>query len=88
MRWYVASVTRRGQVTIPADIRRLLGTKERPKVVFQVEDGEVRVVPVEMTLEETFGSVTPLNRPEDFKELSRIAKDEKAQRTIEEMQRP
>ncbi len=85
MRQYVATVTQRGQVTIPADVRRLLGTKERNKIVFQVEGGEVKVVPVEMTLEETFGSVTPLNRPEDFEELIRIAKEERAKALVDKM---
>ena len=38
----------------------------------------------EFTLEETFGSVTPLRRPEDLVELSRLAKEEKAARTLAE----
>jgi AbrB family looped-hinge helix DNA binding protein len=85
MREYVTTVTQRGQVTIPADVRRLLNAKPRGKVAFRVEEGVVRLMPVEFTLEETFGSVTPLHRPEDFEELSRLAKDEKAARSVREM---
>ena len=37
------------------------------------------------TLESAYGSVKPSARPENFKEISRIAKDEKAERTMREM---
>jgi hypothetical protein len=39
----------------------------------------------EFTLEEAFGSVTPLRRPEDLMELSRLAKEEKVARTLAEL---
>jgi hypothetical protein len=51
------------------------------KIAFRIEGNTVRLVPVAFTLEQVFGSVTPLQRPEDFDELSRRAKDEKAQQT-------
>ena len=86
MREYVTTITQRGQVTIPAEVRRLLGAKPRDKIAFRVEGDTVRLVPVEFTLEQVFGSVTPLQRPEDFDELSRRAKDEKAMQTLREMQ--
>lgn len=85
MREYVSTITSKGQTTIPVEVRRLLGIKPRDKIAFRVQDGVVRLMPVEFTLEETFGSVTPLQRPEDFEELSRLAKDEKAARTVREM---
>lgn len=40
-------------------------------------------MPRELTLEETFGSVTPLNRPEDFETMIREVKEDKAQRTVQ-----
>jgi antitoxin PrlF len=88
MREFVTTITQRGQVTIPAEVRRLLGAKPRDKIDFRVEGDIVRLVPVEFTLEQVFGSVTPLQRPEDFDELSRRAKDEKAKQTLREMQSP
>ena len=39
----------------------------------------------EFTLEETFGSVKPLQMSEDFEELSRLAKEEKVARSLAEM---
>lgn len=84
-REYVTTITQRGQVTIPAAVRRLLGAKPRDKIAFRVEDGVVRLMPVEFTLEQVFGSVTPIQRPEDFAELSRVAKEEKVERTLREL---
>ncbi len=78
MRRYAASVPRRGQVTIPANVRRHLGTKERPKVAFQGDGGEVRVVPVEMPLEETFGSVGFRHKTDDFEDVIEQAKEDRA----------
>jgi hypothetical protein len=42
------------------------------------------VTPV-LTLEQTFGAVTPLNRPEDFKVLADTTIEELAQRTVDKM---
>ena len=84
---YVTTVTQRGQVTIPAEVRRLLGVKPRSKVTFRVDDDEVSLVASEYTLESAYGSVTPLTRPENFEQLSRIAKDEKAARTVRKLRR-
>ena len=38
-----------------------------------------------LTLEQTYGSVSPLNRPEDFAALREIAIEELAQRTVDKM---
>ncbi len=84
-REYVSTITQRGQVTIPAEVRRLLGAKPRDKIAFRVEDGAVRLMPVEYTLEQVFGSVTPIQRPEDFAARSRSAKAEKVERTLREL---
>jgi AbrB family looped-hinge helix DNA binding protein len=36
-------VTRKGQITIPAEFRRALGLKEGDKVALSLEEGEVRL---------------------------------------------
>jgi antitoxin PrlF len=85
LREYVATITQRGQVTIPAEVRRLLGAQPRGQVAFRVDGNEVRLVPVEFTLESVFGSVKPLQRPEDFAERSRAAKEEHVARVVRRM---
>ena len=37
------------------------------------------------SLESVYGSVKPSKKPEDFEEISRAAKDEKAERTVREL---
>ena len=85
MREFTTTITQRGQVTIPAEVRRALGVKHRDKVAFTIEDGEVRLAPASFTLESVYGSVKPSKKPEDFEEISRAAKDEKAERTVREL---
>ena len=86
MREIIASTTQRNQVTIPAEVRRLLGLKPRDKVAFTVDDGGmVRLTAARFTLESAFGSVQPSAHPEDFDALTRDAKDAKAERTLREL---
>ena len=50
-------VTRKGQVTIPADIRRALGIKEGDKVAFVLEDDQVKLTRKEGVVEQTAGAL-------------------------------
>lgn len=76
------TVTQRGQATIPAEVLRLLGTKPKDKIGFQINGNEVRLIPAAFTLESAYGSVQPLHKPENFKEIIQSVKEEKAQRTM------
>jgi AbrB family looped-hinge helix DNA binding protein len=50
-------VTRKGQVTIPARLRRRLRLEEGSVVGFSEKDGELVLRPVESTVEAAFGLV-------------------------------
>jgi AbrB family looped-hinge helix DNA binding protein len=52
-----STVTSKGQVTIPAALRRRLGLKEGDRVEFVEEDGRVTVRRVENNVESAFGLV-------------------------------
>jgi antitoxin PrlF len=80
-------MTQRGQVTIPAEVLRLLGAKSGDKVAFRVEDGQVRLAPVRFTIETAFGSVRPLTQPEDFKRVAREAREEHVAREVAKLRR-
>lgn len=82
---HVRIITTKGQVTIPIEVRRLLGVKPQDKVMFQVVDGRVELRPVTMTLRSAFGAVKPRKRPENFKELRDIAIEEHIQKVAEDM---
>jgi AbrB family looped-hinge helix DNA binding protein len=78
-------MTQRGQVTVPAEVRKLLGLKPRDKVAFAIDDGEVRLLPVSFTLESAFGSVEPLSDSDDFDRQIREAKEERAERAVRKL---
>lgn len=85
MNEFTATVTQRAQVTIPAQVRRVLGIGPRDKVAFTIEDDAVRLRPAALTLESVFGSIRPSEQPEDFEEILAEAKEVKALRTIRGM---
>lgn len=85
MKEIVTTITKKGQVTIPVEIRRLLGLKAKDKVAFSIENNNVRIAPAKYTLETVFGAVKPLKKPEDYKNLKKIAIKEHADKVIEEM---
>ena len=60
MKAYAATVTQRSQVTLPTEVRRLLGIKARDRVIFAIEDDQVRLLPSSFTLESAAGSVAAL----------------------------
>ena len=59
MKEVLTTLTQRGQVTVPAEVRRILHLKPNDKVAFRIEDDQVRLVPVKFTVETAFGSVKP-----------------------------
>jgi AbrB family looped-hinge helix DNA binding protein len=83
----VSVLTRKGQVTVPAEIRRALGLREGDKVIFSLEDanaGQISVRPVRSVAELTYGIVQPRRRPEDLKALRQQAADEVAEEVLAE----
>jgi antitoxin PrlF len=83
---FIATVTSKGQVTIPVEIREFLGISAQDKVVFRLgKDHKIEIEPLPMTLEEAFGSVPPLNTPEDFDEIHRSAREEREDKWIRKL---
>ena len=81
----VRTVTAKGQVTIPAEVRRRLGLAPGDRVIFAIEDDQVIVRAAPETLRSAYGAVAPLARPEDWQRARDIAIAEKAERTAREM---
>ncbi|HZS94622.1 MAG TPA: AbrB/MazE/SpoVT family DNA-binding domain-containing protein [Chloroflexota bacterium] len=83
-----ATITTRGQITLPAEVQRRLGLKPHDRVVFAIdtERDEVTLRPVSLPLQAVFGSVTPATRTEDFQIISREARDEKAEDEVRTFQ--
>lgn len=69
MKESLATVTAKGQVTIPAEVRKALGLSAGDKVAFIFDQGELKIEPSSSTLRLGFGAVKPRKKPEDFKRL-------------------
>jgi len=84
MREIVATMSKRGQVAVPAEVRRHLALRPRDKIVFAIDDDEVRLRPARFTLESVFGSVPPLpgTTTEDFERQIEEAMGDAVERLV------
>lgn len=88
MKEIVTSVTSKGQVTIPVEIRRALGLKARDRVAFALADGVATIRPAESIIEKLYGSVKYKGaRPVDFKKLRKQFSEDAAKNALREMGR-
>ena len=73
-------LTQKGQVTIPAELRRRLGLKARDRVWLTVEDGALRLTPVPSVVDRSFGIIEPRQRPDNWtavrEEFERLVAEE------------
>jgi antitoxin PrlF len=84
----IATITSKGQVTLPREVRDHLHVREGDRVEFVIDrDGEVRVRPVTGSVEELFGMLrrpgSPLRSHEEIDEgIATVARkeDERARR--------
>ncbi len=80
-------ITRKGQVTVPAEIRRELGLKRGDKVAFIIVNGEVRLAPSGSVVERTAGAFKargPALTAERLRESAERAMAEEAVERVEE----
>jgi AbrB family looped-hinge helix DNA binding protein len=85
MRQFTATITERGQMTLPAEVRRALGLGAHSKVTITLDDSSARLEPAKFTLETLRSSVKPMNRPEDFEELERFVREERVAEVMREL---
>jgi AbrB family looped-hinge helix DNA binding protein len=91
MKEIVATVSSKGQVTIPAVIRKHLGITEPDKIAFVVEeDGSVQLRPVQFTLEveDVFGAIPALpNESVDLDREIELATEEEVDQKMQRWKR-
>jgi AbrB family looped-hinge helix DNA binding protein len=68
MREMETSMTQKGQVTIPFEIRSRLGLKPKDKVRFVVEGDAVTIKPVHSRIERHFGAVKGAGQTLDWRD--------------------
>jgi AbrB family looped-hinge helix DNA binding protein len=78
MQQIISTITSKGQVTIPAAVRRRLGVGEHDKIVFVIDDdGGVRLsVPEYPTIESLRGVAGSLAQPLSWQEIKEIARED------------
>ncbi|MDP9365982.1 MAG: AbrB/MazE/SpoVT family DNA-binding domain-containing protein [Chloroflexota bacterium] len=86
MRQITATMTSKGQVTVPAEVRRRLGV-DQGKVIFVLDDDEIRLRPARFTLDTVLGSLDPLpgTTTEDFEAQIEDAMEDAAERRVRKM---
>ena len=82
---YSRRMTSKGQVTVPAEVRRKLGIRPGETIIFRIVKDHVEIDRSPMSLEEAFGSIRPLGTPEDFDVQAQTAWDEHAEKVLQEM---
>ncbi len=88
MQQYHTTLTERGQVTLPVEIRKRLGVKPKEKVTFEVDGDTIRIVPSKYTVESVRGSVPALAERRSLAEIYDIAREEHARHILDEMNNP
>jgi len=74
----VRRMTSKGQVTVPKQMRERLQLQPGSLVRFSLgAEGEVIISRAAPSLEEAYGAVAPLRRPEDFEKLRDEAIEER-----------
>ena len=73
-----AKVGRRGQLTLPKEIRETLDIQEGQRVAFVKRSGSISLLPLNESLSDHFGSIE-VEGPQDFDALRAEARRRKAQ---------
>jgi antitoxin PrlF len=81
----VTTLTSKGQVTIPKEIRDELGLKPADKIEFFIENGHARLRKAYLSLEEVAGSLPALGMDIDIEEAIELARAERARELFEKM---
>lgn len=79
MREFIANISRKGQITIPAEIRTHLGIKNHDKIAFVIdEEGIVRLKVLRYpAVDFLAGAAGSLSKPLSWKEMRKIAYEDR-----------
>lgn len=78
-------ITRKGQVTVPAEIRRELGLKQGDKVAFIIDEGEVRLARTGSVVAKTAGAFKSRKPPLTAEQLRESAERAMAEEAVQRM---
>lgn len=87
MKELLTVITRKGQVTIPAEIRKSMGLKQGDKVAFRVDQERVELVPAGSVVARTMGALKGKEKPLTARELRRAGEEAIAEEAFERSKR-
>ena len=81
MKEIISTITSKGQVTIPAEVRKYLGIKTNDKIAFVIDsEGSVRLrVPRYPDIASLRGAAGSLNKPLAWQQMQEIAYEDRLQ---------
>jgi AbrB family looped-hinge helix DNA binding protein len=83
---YAATITQKGQVTIPVAIRNYFGLKPADKILFRIEQKKLVAEPIKSDLLSLYGSVKPRGKkPVDLKKVRQYVRKKIAEHIVAEM---
>ncbi len=85
MRELRSTMTTKGQVTIPVEIRRMLGLGPHDKVAFLVDTDQVRIERAKSVVERTAGMLKSHEPPLTAEELREVAAQAIAEEAVRRM---
>ncbi len=85
MRTMTSSVSPKGQVTIPIEIRKELGLGPKDRVRFRRDEHGVHIEKAESVLDKYFMIAPPLDPPRTWKEIEAEVRDERAERFLRQL---
>jgi antitoxin PrlF len=80
----VSVLTKKGQTTIPKDIRNFLNLAPNDKILYLMEGNKVVIKPLKGNILDLKGSVTTKDKPIDFKKLRSETKKKVARKVVED----
>ena len=73
---FTSSVSSKGQITLPIDLRRQLGIEPKDIVVIALEDGKIKIESAKGRLRSVYQSVPALDTPAEWSDLTQSVWDE------------
>ena len=80
-----STITAKGQITIPKEIRKALGLKTADRLLFLEEKGRVILYPVRGNILDVHGSIKQKG-PLDFRNLRKKTKQEVSRKIVGELE--
>jgi AbrB family looped-hinge helix DNA binding protein len=78
-REFTSSVSPKGQITLPQEIRQRLGVKPKDRVAITLEGDAIKICRLASPVESTYQAVPALTTPRSWKEIEQAAHEDAAE---------